>query len=150
MYSTGTINHNGKSYLPGGRITPGTSELLDCGHPRPAVDPQAFSLPWGYIETKEGKQEYCLACCLALEVEAIKVMPAGAGYTAYYDVKQDIITDWHGNKLMRIRRCRVYRHNFGGRFIAITAVDSAGCEWHGRASYDTGEIINLYKSKVNP
>ena len=138
VYSTGLIGHEGTIYSPDGAIATRT-DRLDCGHDRPAIN--GFSVPWGIVHTPEGRQEYCIPCCDLLELGALKQVPA---ITAYYSKGE--ITTWHGTHLMKVTGYTVYRHNFGGRFIAITAKDASGQLWHGRASFEW-EMINLYKSK---
>lgn len=167
MYGTGLIQHEGEVYGPNGLQEVGKSKILDCGHPRPEWDGKAFTVPWAIVQTAEGPAEYCLDCVAALEAEALRVLPKGAGYTAYFKLANppkgwrsvggvwcgrnsgNEITTWHGTKLMDIVEYNVWWHNFGGRFVSISAVDIHGNRWHGRASYNW-ECINLYKNKVQP
>lgn len=62
---------------------------------------------------------------------------------AYYNDKAGTVTSWRGRVLGTIVLSRVYRHNFGGRFIAIRVRGTNGVEYYGRASYDWGTCINL-------
>lgn len=64
---------------------------------------------------------------------------------AYYDEKTSRVTTWLGTSLGRIDRWKVYRHNFGGRLVAIHVVGTNGASYHGRASYDHGTCIRLRK-----
>jgi len=158
MYSIGLIQHEGKAYSPDGQQELGKGGKLDCGHDRPEVKPGDFTVPWGIVQTSEGPAEYCLDCIGKLEIEAIRVLPRGAGYTAYFVNVSDNpqrfrrfeIQTWHGVKLMTCFDWNIYRHNMGGQFISISARDIHGQYWHGRASYDWGNVINLYKNKVQP
>lgn len=144
MYSTGLIANKGYVYGPDGLIPADNSDTLDCGHPRPPVE--GFVVPWGIVNTPDGKQEYCIECCEKLEIAAIEQLPPGAVYSAYYNLDNREITTWHGTRLMQIVRHNVYYHNFGGRFVSIGAIDPHGCYWHGRASASF-ECINMHKAK---
>lgn len=57
------------------------------------------------------------------------------------------VTTWLGAELGVITRARLYWHNFGGRFIAITVRGNNGACYHGRASWDWGSVIRLRKCK---
>lgn len=147
MYSNNTILCQGKAYLPGEKgeaVKAEYSKMLDCGHARPALAKGAFSLPWGYVQIGDKRQEFCLACCAELEKHALKTVPVWSGY---YSLANKAITLWSGEKVMTITGYRKYRHNFGGRFVAITARDEAGQLWHGRASFDGGDLITMHRSK---
>lgn len=63
------------------------------------------------------------------------------------DLTGAVVTTWLGTSLGVITRARVYRHVFGGRFVAITVKGNNGAVYHGRASYDNGNAIRLYRSK---
>lgn len=55
------------------------------------------------------------------------------------------VTTWPGTRIGTIVNARVYRHNFGGRFIAIRVRGTNGAEYVGRASYDNGTVVHLRK-----
>ncbi len=55
------------------------------------------------------------------------------------------ITTWTGLVLGRVVSHRIYRHNWGGRFIALRAEGTNGAVYAGRASYDGGNCIRLRK-----
>lgn len=55
------------------------------------------------------------------------------------------VTTWPGTRIGTIVDARVYRHNFGGRFIVIRVRGTNGAEYYGRASYDWGHVIMLRK-----
>lgn len=52
-----------------------------------------------------------------------------------------------GTRLGTIIRSRVFRHNFGARFIAIRVRATNGAEYYGRASYDWGNAVILHRAK---
>lgn len=53
------------------------------------------------------------------------------------------VTTWLGATLGVITSARVYRHNFGGRMVAIRVKGTNGAEYYGRASWDGGDVIRL-------
>lgn len=57
------------------------------------------------------------------------------------------VTTWLGTRLGTITSARVYRHNFGGRFVSMRVKGSNGAEYHGRASWDWGTVIRLRRVK---
>lgn len=57
------------------------------------------------------------------------------------------IQTWLGTKLGSITSAYIYRHNFGGRFIAIRAIGTNGAEYYGRASWDGGNVVHLRRVK---
>jgi len=57
------------------------------------------------------------------------------------------VTAWTGVVLGHITHARVYRHNFGARFVSLTMQGTNGAKYYGRASYDWGQCINLRKCK---
>lgn len=57
------------------------------------------------------------------------------------------VTLWTGETIGRITWALVYRHNFGGRFVAIRMTGTNGAEYVGRASFDNGNVINLRRVK---
>lgn len=68
----------------------------------------------------------------------------------YYHLPQGLpktVTSWHGVVLGHITEWKVYRHNFGGRFVSLKVRGTNGAEYYGRASYDWGSCINLRKVK---
>jgi hypothetical protein len=141
MYYSGLIQHEGKVFSPDGQVQAGTADLLDCGHKRPPVSTNSCAVPWGIVNTERGPAEYCLDCCLALELEAVKRLPIWQGY---YNLKERKITDWHGGQVMRITYHNTYRHNFGGRFVSLEAIDKQGQGWYGRAS-DNWDVITMHR-----
>jgi len=58
-----------------------------------------------------------------------------------------IVTTWTGRKLGQIVSAKVYRHNFGGRFVSLRVFGTNGAEYYGRASYDWGSVIRLRRVK---
>src|SRR5262245_20050022 len=64
-------------------------------------------------------------------------------HLAYYNIERSIVTTWRGTVLGTITSKRIYHHNFGGRFIALTVQGTNGGTYHGRASYDNGDCIRL-------
>ncbi len=56
------------------------------------------------------------------------------------------VTTWPGTRIGTITAARVYRHNFGGRFVAITVKGTNGATYHGRASWDNGSCVILRRS----
>lgn len=67
-----------------------------------------------------------------------------SGETAADDAR---VTTWTGAVLGKITRARVYRHNFGGRFVSLWVRGNNGAWYHGRASYDNGSVIRLHRCK---
>lgn len=65
---------------------------------------------------------------------------------AYYNEKTRTVTTWLGSTLGTIESFSIYRHNFGGRFIALSVIGTNGARYHGRASYDWGSCVYLHKS----
>lgn len=57
------------------------------------------------------------------------------------------VSTWLGARLGVITSAHVYRHNFGGRMVAITVRGTNGAVYHGRASWDHGDIITLRKAR---
>lgn len=55
------------------------------------------------------------------------------------------VTTWRGTQIGRIVALTFYRHNFGGRFVAIRVRGTNGAEYAGRASYDGGDVVRLRK-----
>lgn len=58
-----------------------------------------------------------------------------------------VVTTWPGTVIGRITQAKVYRHNFGGRFVSIRVVGTNGAEYYGRASWDWGNVIRLRRVK---
>lgn len=56
------------------------------------------------------------------------------------------VTTWNGATLGTITDAKVYRHNFGGRFVALTVRGNNGATYHGRASWDSGTVIKLRRA----
>jgi hypothetical protein len=68
--------------------------------------------------------------------------------SAFYPRRTDAtVTTWTGEVLGAITSARVYPHNFGGRFVAITVKGTNGAIYHGRASYDNASCIWLRKAR---
>ena len=57
------------------------------------------------------------------------------------------VTLWTGATIGRVISARVYRHNLGARFVALRIKGTNGADYHGRASWDGGNVINLRKCK---
>jgi hypothetical protein len=53
------------------------------------------------------------------------------------------VTTWKGTKIGEITHARVYRHNFGGRFVSLTVKGTNGVTYFGRASWDNGNSVIL-------
>jgi hypothetical protein len=64
-------------------------------------------------------------------------------HSRQYFGKDCTVTTWPGTVIGRIVSAKVYRHNFGGRFVAIRVIGTNGVEYCGRASYDWGNVIRL-------
>lgn len=64
----------------------------------------------------------------------------------YYDETKRTVSTWRGATLGTITESRIYRHNFGARFIAIKVLGTNGARYYGRASYDNGNVIRLRKT----
>ena len=67
--------------------------------------------------------------------------------TARYLGDDSHVTTWPGTRIGRIVSARVYRHNFGARFVSIRVIGSNGAEYYGRASFDGGSVIRLRKAR---
>jgi hypothetical protein len=67
-----------------------------------------------------------------------------ARHLAYY-TEHGTVTTWRGTVLGTITGRRIYRHNFGGRFIVLSVLGTNGVRYYGRASYDNGNCIHLRK-----
>lgn len=52
---------------------------------------------------------------------------------------------WPGDRIGAILQARVYRHNFGSRFVSLRVRGTNGAEYYGRASWDWGQCIVLRK-----
>lgn len=57
------------------------------------------------------------------------------------------ITTCLGTTIGVITAARVYRHNFGGRMVALRMKGTNGVEYYGRASWDGGSVITLRRVK---
>ena len=57
------------------------------------------------------------------------------------------VSTWPGTRIGTITAARVYRHNFGGRFVSLRVRGTNGAEYHGRASWDWGQCVMLRKVK---
>lgn len=57
------------------------------------------------------------------------------------------VSTWLGTPLGHITYAHVWRHNFGGRMVSIMVRGNNGALYHGTASYDGGECINLRKNR---
>lgn len=68
---------------------------------------------------------------------------AGNGYA-----HEAIVMTWPGTVIGTITSARVYPHNFGSRMMAITVRGTNGAIYHGRASWDHGQCVNLRKGKA--
>lgn len=75
-----------------------------------------------------------------LQTYVNQATPADAG-----TAKHATVTTWLGTVIGRIVSARVYRHNFGGRFVSLRMVGTNGAEYTGRASWDNGTVVRLRK-----
>ena len=57
------------------------------------------------------------------------------------------VTTWPGTRIGTIIAARVYRHNFGGRFVSLRVRGSNGANYYGRTSWDWGQCVVLRKVK---
>lgn len=57
------------------------------------------------------------------------------------------VSTWLGTRIGRITSAKVTRHNFGGRMVSIRVVGTNGATYHGRASWDNGQVIRLRRVK---
>jgi hypothetical protein len=85
------------------------------------------------------------------ELERWQSQPADV--LAYYDLGEHgttrgRVSTWLGTTIGTILTSRIYRHNFGGRFVAIRVQGTNGAEYHGRASYDWAQCIMLRKCRT--
>lgn len=55
------------------------------------------------------------------------------------------VTTWFGTTIGTIVYARVFRHNFGGRMLAIRVQGTNGAYYVGRASFDNGTMVRLRK-----
>jgi hypothetical protein len=65
----------------------------------------------------------------------------------YLNLTDATVSTWLGTIIGQIISARVYRHNFGSRIITLTMRGTNGAIYHGRASYDHGQCINLRRNK---
>lgn len=81
---------------------------------------------------------------------AVMAQYARAGHPtpAILDPTHGTVTTWLGTVIGRITSARVYRHNFGGRMLAITMLGTNGARYYGRASWDHGTVVHLRKSRI--
>jgi len=91
-----------------------------------------------------------------LEIWAAKPSRFGAYYTLASDGvatgntpfrTHGKVTTWMGAEIGTVTSARVYRHNFGGRFVSLRVKANNGEEYYGRASYDGGSFVMLNKVK---
>ncbi len=60
-------------------------------------------------------------------------------------IKGATVSTWLGTELGKITEARVYRHNFGARFVSLRVLGTNGAEYWGRASWDGGNAVILRK-----
>lgn len=65
----------------------------------------------------------------------------------YPPLNEATVTTWQGSTLGTIIHAIVYRHNFGGRMVSLTVRGTNGATYHGRASWDYGNVVRLRKVK---
>lgn len=53
------------------------------------------------------------------------------------------VSTWNGSVIGHVISAKVFSHNFGGRFVALTMRGTNGAEYYGRASWDHGTVIRL-------
>jgi hypothetical protein len=58
------------------------------------------------------------------------------------------VTTWAGVTLGEIIYAKVYRHNMGGRMVAIRVRGTNGAAYYGRGSWDNGNVIGLRRIKA--
>lgn len=75
---------------------------------------------------------------------------AGTQYRANYSprITGATVSTWLGTVIGRITEARVYRHNFGQRFVSLRVLGTNGAEYWGRASWDGGNAIILRKVRA--
>lgn len=72
--------------------------------------------------------------------------PAARTVTAYLSGDGKAITDWHGERLMRVTSSRDWRTGMhGARVYAISATAPDGSRWYGRNS-GPGMVITLRRA----
>jgi hypothetical protein len=62
-------------------------------------------------------------------------------------LQKAVVKTWNGTVLGHITSARVYRHNFGGRFVSMTIKGTNDATYYGRASWDHGDLVRLRKGK---
>lgn len=67
--------------------------------------------------------------------------------TFYPRLREAAIVTWLGARIGTVMDARVYRHNFGARMVSVTVQGTNGAIYHGRASWDNGDVITLHRSR---
>lgn len=62
------------------------------------------------------------------------------------DISRACVTTWRGTTIGRVVKAHVYRHNFGGRMVALQVEGTNGARYHGRASWDNGTCVRLRRA----
>lgn len=128
------ITHEGRTFTPEGKadLAPATVEA----HNR--------ELEAHELANWEGKPDR------ALGYYSFPASPSGGQYRAEFRplIAGATVSTWPGTVIGRITDARVYRHNFGQRFVAIRVLGTNGAEYWGRASWDGGNAIILRKVRA--
>lgn len=146
--------HEGKVFTPNGTpaIAPAendarneaiqTAELTHWQRRPEVFGPAYFHFPAEALPLFGRPRPYRenFAPCLHTYINASKPGDPGVDHVAY-------VSTWLGARIGVITDARVYRHNFGARMVAITVKGSNGAVYHGRASWDNGQVIRLRRQK---
>lgn len=57
------------------------------------------------------------------------------------------VSTWLSSPIGDIIRARVYTNNIGARIVSMRVRGSNGAEYHGRASWDGGNVVRLRRVK---
>ena len=75
--------------------------------------------------------------------------PSGGNYRSQFSLPLGgaTVSTWLGTVTGKITEARVYRHNFGQRFVSQRVLGTNGAEYWGRASWDGGSYVWLRRGK---
>ncbi len=158
---------NAEQMMTTNNPSPKSGDTLDCGHVLQAQP--AGSVATGYGRNSRD-ETLCYACCTDLDREQIN---RGESLVVYFNFPGEdsaateranrgnrnyrptfapnltgaTVSNWPGSTLGTIVSASVYRHNFGGRFVAIRARMFNGVEYVGRASWDNGSCIRMRRAQ---
>ena len=156
------FEHDGKVYTPNGTtgITPeenqarndaiSAAEIAEWGmRPRYQLGYFKFPADRGHSFEKTPRFPYRCNICHTEQHLSPELCDRSRQYRHdYYPALHGaIVTAWGGQTIGRIISAHIYTHNFGGRFVSLTVQGTNGARYHGRASWDNGECINLRRSK---